>query len=132
LSDVPAAADASAASIEAHRADAARTVLKLYQAITVLLLLGIAGLFVYVVKLGPLLGTGVESSFGLAVAVMFVMGGLLAHIADVTYRAWPLGRRYRPAVPPAATAKEAATWVSWLIVLAAVAGAAYVLAQLLM
>jgi hypothetical protein len=132
LSDAPAVANVTAEAIEAHRADAARTVLKLYRAITVLLLLGVAGLFVYVVRLGPLIGTGAESSFGLAVAVMFVMGALLAHIADVTYRSWPLGRRYRPAVPPAATAKEAASWVSWLIVLAAVAGAAYVLAQLLM
>jgi type IV secretory pathway TrbL component len=131
LSELPATADVGAELLEAHRADAARTVLKLYQAITVLLLLGIAGLFVYVVKLGPLLGTGVESSFGLAVAAMFVMGALLAHLADVTYRAWPLGRRFRPATPQAVSARETATWVSWFIVLAAVAGGAYIVAQLL-
>jgi hypothetical protein len=125
-------ADVTAELIEAHRADAARTVLKLYQTLTVLLLLGIAGLFVYVVKLGPLLGTGVEDSFGLAVAAMFVMGALLAHIADVTYREWPLGRRFRPSTPLALTPKKTATWLSWFIVAAAIGGGAYVLAQLLM
>jgi hypothetical protein len=106
--------------------------LKLYNAIIVLLLLGIVGLYVYVVRLGSLIGTGVETSFGLAVAVMFVMGGLLVHIADATYRSWPLGRRFRPATPPPASARETATWLSWFVVAAAALGVAYVVAQLLM
>jgi hypothetical protein len=132
LSESVAAPEELAAVLEAHRADAARRVLALYNAAVVLLLLGIAGLVVYSIRLGPLVGPGVESSFGFAVGTMFVMGALLVHIVDEAYRGWPLGRKFRPSTPPAVTPTSAARVVTWLIVLAAVAGIAYVLAQLVM
>ena len=118
--------------IEAHRAAAARSTLVLYQTITVLMLLGIAGLALYAFKLGTLVGPGVESSFGYAVAAMFLMGALLGHIADRTYREWPLGRKFRPSTPRPVTPRRAAWFVSWIVVVAAIAGAGFVIAQLLM
>jgi hypothetical protein len=132
LSDVTELTPEILASAESHRSAAARKVLAIYQAVTVLMLLGIAGLALYAYKLGPLVGTGAESSFGFAVAAMFLMGALLAHIADVTYRVWPLGRRFRPATPPPATPRAAASFLTWLVVLAVALGIAYVVAQLLM
>lgn len=117
---------------EARRPEAALRVLQLYQAVIVLMLLGIVGLFVYVVRLGPLLGPGVEESFGLAVAAMFVMGALLTHLIDRIYRSWPLGRRFRPATPLPVTPQGTATWISWFVVAAAIAGGAYIVAQLIM
>ena len=118
-------------AIEARRAESARRVLSLYQAITVLMLLGIGGLALYAFRLGPLVGTGVEDSFGLAVAAMFLMGALLAHLADRTYRGWPLGRRFRPSPPLPVTPRAAAGALTWVVLLATVAGVAYVIAQLL-
>jgi hypothetical protein len=132
LSDVTELTPEILASVELHRAEAARKVLALYNAVTVLMLLGIAGLAVYSFRLGPLVGTGAETSFGLAAAAMFLMGALLVHLADRTYRVWPLGRRFRPATPPPATPRAAASVLTWLIVLAAALGIAYVVAQLLM
>jgi hypothetical protein len=126
------ATDELAAVLEAHRAEAARRVLALYNATTVLLLLGIGGLALYAYRLGPLVGPGVESSFGFAVATMFVMGALLVHLVDASYREWPLGRKFRPSTPGAATPAAAARVVTWLIVLAAAGGIAFVVAQLLM
>ena len=118
--------------VEARRAAAARSTLMIYQTVTVLMLLGIAGLALYAFKLGPLVGPGVESSFGYSVAAMFLMGALLAHIADRTYREWPLGRKFRPSTPRPVTPRRAAWFVSWIVVVAAIAGGAFVLAQLLM
>jgi hypothetical protein len=132
LSEPPEIPDAGVDLVEAHRAEAAFRVLRLYQAIIVLMIAGIVGLFVYVVRLGTLVGSGVESSFGLAVAAMFAMGAMLVHLIDRTYRSWPLGRKFRPATPGPVTPKGTATWLSWFVVLAALAGAAYVVAQLLM
>ena len=132
MSDVPSPGGPAADAIEDHRPDAALRVLQLYQAVIVLMLLGIVGMFVYVVRLGTLVGTGVETSFGLAVAAMFAMGALLVHLIDRTYRSWPLGRRFRPATPPPVTPGGTATWLSWFVVAAAIAGGAYVVAQLVM
>jgi hypothetical protein len=132
LSDVPAAQGTAAVSIEAHRPEAAERTLQMYNAVIVLMLLGIVGMFVYVVRLGTLVGTGVETSFGLAVAAMFAMGALLVHLVDRAYRSWPLGRKFRPATPPPVTPAGTATWLSWFVVAAAIAGGAYVVAQLLM
>jgi tellurite resistance protein TehA-like permease len=132
LSDASPTPDAIADFLEAHRSEAARKVLELYNATTVLLLLGIAGLAIYSFRLGPLVGPGVETSFGLAVAAMFVMGALLVHLVDRTYRSWPLGRKYRPETPTAVTPAGTARLVTWLIVLAAAGGIVYVVAQLLM
>lgn len=117
--------------LEAHRSQAAAKTLELYNATTVLLLLGIGGLAIYAFRLGPLVGPGVEESFGLAAGAMFVMGALLVHLVDRTYRSWPLGRKFRPETPPAVSPAGTARLVTWLIVLAAAAGIAYVVAQLI-
>ena len=130
MSEHPATPPLDQDTMELQRADAARRILSLYQAVTVLMLLGIGGLALYAFKLGPLVGPGVETSFGLAAAAMFLMGALLAHIADRTYRSWPLGRKFRPATPSPVTPRSAATTVTWLVVLAAALGIAYVVAQL--
>ena len=73
--------------------------LDLYTAITVLMLLGIAVLVVYAFSLGPLTSPGAEQSFGYALALMFLMGAVIFHLVDKTYRVWPLGRRFRPTWP---------------------------------
>lgn len=125
---LPEPAAAELAQVEAYRAKAAATTLSVYNAITVLMLLGIAGLAVYAFELGPLVGPGVESSFGYAVAGMFLMGAMLAHIADRTYRSWPLGRRFRPTTPGPVTASGAASTLTWIVVLAIALGVAYVVA----
>ncbi|HXQ95253.1 MAG TPA: hypothetical protein VN864_08845 [Thermoplasmata archaeon] len=132
MSETSTAPDDLTDVLEAHRAEAARRVLALYNATVVLLLLGIAGLAIYAFRLGPLVGPGVESSFGFAAATMFVMGALLVHLVDESYRSWPLGRKFRPTTPAPVTPGGTARVVTWLIVLAAVVGMAYVLAQLLM
>jgi hypothetical protein len=120
------------AKVEAHRAQAAATTLSIYNAVTVLMLLGIAGLALYCFRLGPLVGPGVEESFGLAVSAMFLMGAMLAHLADRTYRSWPLGRRFHPSTPSPVTPRGVVSTVTWLVVLAAALGIAYVIAQVLM
>jgi hypothetical protein len=132
LSETAPSPETLAAVVEAQRVDAARQVLALYNATTILLLLGIAGLALYSFRLGSLVGPGVEESFGLAVCGMFLMGALLVHLADRSYRSWPLGRKFRPATPPAVTPTSAARVATWLIVLATIGGVAFVLAQLLM
>jgi hypothetical protein len=108
-----------------------RRTLDLYGAVTLLMLLGIAVLVVYVLRLGPLNGSGAERSFGLAIALMALMGALMFHLVDRSYRVWPLGRRFRP-TPPAAIG--AADWVRFLKVLVlvlAVAGIAYLVGGLI-
>ncbi len=77
-----------------------RKVLDLYDAVTFLMLLGIGVLIVYAIQLGSLVSPGAQESFGLAVALMFLMAALMVHLVDRTYRVWPLGRRFRP-TPPA-------------------------------
>jgi hypothetical protein len=133
LSDpIPELTPEEIAKVEAHRAQAAATTLSVYNAITVLMLLGIGGLALYCFKLGPLIGPGVESSFGLAVGAMFLMGAMLAHIADRTYRNWPLGRRFHPSTPGPVTPRGVVSTVTWLVVAAAALCIVYVVAQLLM
>lgn len=128
----PAPTLAELQEVEAHRAQAAARTVSIYNAITVLMLLGIAGLSLYCFKLGPLVGPGVETSFGLAVAAMFLMGAMLAHIADRTYRNWPLGRRFHPTTPGPVSPRGVVSTVTWIVVLAAALGIAYVIAQLVM
>ena len=105
--------------------------LRLYLVICVLMLLGIGGLTVYSIQLGPLVGPGVESSFGYAVALMFVMGATLVHCVDRMYRLWPLGRRVRTQYPGAVTDRSLATFVKVLVLVAAGASVAYVLGGLI-
>ena len=106
-------------------------VLDLYTAVTVLMLLGIAVLLVYAVRLGPLTSPGAEESFGIAVALMFLMAALIVHTVDRTYRAWPLGRKFRP-TPLGPVSEEAqARFLRILIVVAAAAAIAYILGGLI-
>jgi hypothetical protein len=105
--------------------------LGLYSAITLLMLLGIAVLVVYAILLGPLTSPGKESSFGYAIALMSLMGAVLFHVLDRTYRSWPLGRKFSPTNPGPVTVDAQVLFVK-VVVLALAAGAiAYVLAGLL-
>lgn len=102
----------------------ART-LELYGAVTVLMLLGIAALVGYAIALGPLTSPGTERSFGFAVALMALMGAVIFHLADRTYRAWPFGRRFRPSPPGPVTTSSWVRLLKVLVVVFAFAAIAY-------
>jgi hypothetical protein len=106
-------------------------VLTLYIATTVLLLIGVGALALYSFQLGTLVGPGVESSFGLAVGLMFVMGALIVHLVDRMYREWPLGRRYTPTAPGPVTELGWAHLIVVIILVVAGGAIAYVLGGLL-
>jgi hypothetical protein len=108
-----------------------RRVLDLYDAVTVLMLVGIAILIVYSIQLGPLTSPGAEESFGIAVALMFLMSALIVHLVDRTYRVWPLGRRVAPTPPGPVTVAAQVRFLKILIVVIAGAAIAYILAGLL-
>jgi hypothetical protein len=97
----------------------------------VLLLVGVGALALYSFELGPLVGPGVESSFGLAVALMFLMGALIVHIVDRMYRSWPLGRRFGPTAPGPVTEIAWARLIAVIIVVVAGGTIAYVLGGIL-
>ncbi len=118
---------ATAAEFERVRARS----LSLSFAATVLMLLGIAVLGLYIYRLGPLVGPGVEESFGLAVAMMFLMGAMLAHLVDRAYRSWPLGRRFRPSAPGPVTDAGFVVALEVLVLVIAGGSIAYVVATLL-
>jgi len=105
--------------------------LDLYAAVTILMLLGIAVLIVYAIELGPLTSPGAEQSFGYAVALMFLMGAVIFHLVDRTYRVWPLGRRIRPTWPGFVTLQGEIRFFKVLVVVAAAAAIAYVLGGLI-
>jgi len=105
--------------------------LDLYTAITGLMLVGIAVLIVYAIRLGPLTSPGAEQSFGYALALMFLMGAVIFHLVDRMYRVWPLGRRVRPAWPGYVTVDAEVRFFKILIVIAAGAAIAYVLGGLI-
>ncbi len=106
-------------------------ILDLYTAVTLLMLLGIAVLIVYAIRIGPLTSPGAQESLGLAVALMFVMAAVVFHLADRTYRSWPLGRRYTPSHPGALTTESWVRLLQVLVVVAAGAAIAYVLGGLI-
>ena len=108
-----------------------RRTLDLYAAVTLLMLLGIGVLVAYAIRLGPLTTPGAERSFGFAVALMALMGAVIFHLADRTYRVWPLGRRVRPSPPGPITLHSWVRFLKVLIVAIAVAGIAYLVAELL-
>jgi len=105
--------------------------LDLYGAVTVLMLLGIALLVAYAIRLGPLTSPGAEQSFGLALSLMALMGAVIFHLVDRSYRVWPLGRRVRPSPPTSITLRSWVRLLKVLIVVIAVAGIAYIVAELL-
>jgi hypothetical protein len=108
-----------------------RKVLDLYDAVTYLMLLGIAVLIVYCIRLGPLTSPGAEESFGIALALMFLMSALIVHLVDRTYRVWPLGRRITPTAPGPVTDRDQARFLAVLIFVIAAGACAYVIAGLL-
>ncbi|MGD0587280.1 MAG: hypothetical protein ABSA63_00575 [Thermoplasmata archaeon] len=105
--------------------------LDLYTAVTVLMLLGIGVLIVYAFRIGPLTSPGAEQSFGYAVALMFLMGAVVFHLVDRTYRTWPFGRRVRPTWPGYVTLEGEIRFFKILIVVAAAASIAYILGGLI-
>jgi hypothetical protein len=105
--------------------------LTLYTAVTVLMLLGIAVLALYVIRLGPVLGPGAQESLGLALALMSLMAAVIFHVVDRTYRAWPLGRRITPTNPGPVTVQAQVRFLKVLIFVLAVAAIAYVIGGLL-
>jgi len=106
-------------------------VLDLYDAVTVLMLLGIAVLIVYAIRLGPLTTPGAQQSFGYALALMFLMSALIVHLVDRMYRVWPLGRRIAPTPPGPVTERSIGRFLAVLIFVIAVAACGYVIAGLL-
>ncbi len=116
---------------ELDRRTAVRRVLDLYSATTLLMLLGIAVLIVYVLRLGPLNGPGVQESFGLAIALMALMGAVLFHVLDRTYRSWPLGRKFRPTPPGPVTEQSQVRFLKVLVLVLAAAAVAYLVGGLL-
>ncbi|MGA8303451.1 MAG: hypothetical protein WA691_09485 [Thermoplasmata archaeon] len=108
-----------------------RQVLDLYDVVTFLMLIGIAILVVYSILLGPLTSPGAEESFGLAIALMFLMATLIVHLIDRTYRVWPLGRKVTPTPPGPVTVQSQARFLKVLIFVIALAAIAYVIGGLL-
>ena len=108
------------------------TVLLLYSAILALLLVGIVALSVYIFRLGPLVGPGVESSFGYAVSLMFLMAALMVHTAEATYRIWPLGRRFLPTPPGPISERMVANFLKVLVLVLAGGVLAYLVAGFVM
>lgn len=109
---------------------AAAVVLDLYAATYLLMLLGIVVLVVYILRIGPLTSPGAEESFGLAIALMSLMGAVLFHLADRTYRSWPLGRKFAPTPPGPVTTAAQARFLKVLVVVAAGAALAYLIGGL--
>jgi hypothetical protein len=105
--------------------------LNLYAAIMLLMLVVIAVLVVYAIRLGPLIGPGVEESFGLAVALLFLCAAMIAHVVDRVYRVWPFGRNMTPMFPGFITARGAANFLMILVIVCAGAAIAYVIATLI-
>ena len=118
-------------SSDAELRQARARVLDLSTAVEVLLLLGIAVLIVYAIRLGPLTSPGAEESFGIAVSLMFLMGALVMHLVDRTYRVWPLGRRYEPTPPGPVTTEAQVRFLKVLVLVIAAAAIAYVLGGLI-
>jgi hypothetical protein len=108
-----------------------RKVLDFYDAVTYLMLIGIAVLIVYSIRIGPLTTPGAEQSFGYALALMFLMSALIVHLVDRTYRVWPLGRRITPTPPGPITERAIARFLAVVIFVAAAGACAYLIAGLL-
>lgn len=108
-----------------------RKVLDLYDAVTFLMLIGIAVLVAYSIQLGSLTSPGAQESFGFALALMFLMAALIVHLVDRTYRVWPLGRHIVPNPPGPVTVEAQARFLAVVIFVIAVAAIAYIIGGLL-
>jgi len=105
--------------------------LDFYTAATGLLLVGIAVLIAYSIRLGSLTSPGAQQSFGYALALMFLMTAIIIHFVDRMYRVWPFGRRVRPTWPGYVSAESEVRFLKVLIVVVAGAAIAYVLGGLI-
>jgi len=105
--------------------------LSLYAAVVLLMLLGIAVLAAYAIRLGPLTNPGAQASFGYAIALMSLMAAVLFHVVDRTYRVWPFGRHFRPTRPGPVTVQAQVRFLQVLTVVLAAAAIAYVIGGLL-
>ncbi|HTW55877.1 MAG TPA: hypothetical protein VMG36_05465 [Thermoplasmata archaeon] len=105
--------------------------LTLYAAVVLLMLLGIAVLAFYAIRIGPLTSPGAQSSFGYALALMSLMAAVLFHVVDRTYRVWPFGRHFRPTRPGPVTVQAQVRFLQVLTVVLAAAAIAYVIGGLL-
>jgi len=117
----------SSASLDRLRA---RTV-NLYAAVALLMLLGIAVLAAYSVRLGSLTSPGAQTSFGYALALMSLMAAVLFHVVDRTYRAWPLGRRFAPSDPGPVRVESQVKFLEVLVIVLTAAAVAYLVGGLL-
>jgi hypothetical protein len=115
----------------AELARARSRILSMYFSVVAISILAIAVLLAYILSLGALVGPGVESSLGIALALLFLIAALLIHVLDRAYREWPLGRRVHPTPPGPLTAASMVTVVRWVVVAAAAALIIYLLATLL-
>ena len=102
-------------------------VLTLYAWAAGLSLVAIFLLGAYAIHLGPLVGPGVESSFGLAAALMMLFGALVVHLVDRVYREWPLGRKFEPTWAVPVSDAAIATFLKALVFAAAVGAVGYIL-----
>ena len=121
--------DVSSSELEFQRVRA--RVLSLYTTIEALGLIGIAVLIVYAIHLGPLTSPGAQESFGIAVSLSFLLGALLLHLVDRTYRVWPLGRKFEPTPPGPVSADAQVRFLKVVVVVIAGAAIAYVLGGLI-
>jgi MFS family permease len=107
-------------------------VLDLYSSVIALMLIGIGVLIFYIVVwVGPLTSPGAQESFGLALALSFLMATVAVHLVDRMYRVWPLGRTIHPTPPGPVTDQGLARFLRWAIVVGAAAGIAYLLGTLI-
>jgi hypothetical protein len=107
-------------------------VLDLYAATILLMLVGIGVLLVYtIVFVGPLSSPGAQESFGLALAIGFLMAAVAGHLVDRMYRVWPLGRRIHPTPPGPVTPAAEVRFLKVVVFVGAAAGIAYILGALI-
>jgi hypothetical protein len=107
-------------------------VLDTYTAVIALMIVGIAILAAYIVlAVGPLTSPGAQESFGLALALAFLMATVAVHLVDRMYRVWPLGRTVQPTPPGPVTDRDLARALRWTVVVATAAAVAYLLGVLI-
>jgi hypothetical protein len=107
-------------------------VLDLYSSIIAVMLVGIVILAAYIILVvGPLTSPGAQESFGLALALAFLMGTVAVHLVDRMYRVWPLGRTVHPTQPAPINERDVARAFRWAVVVATAASVAYLLGLLL-
>jgi MFS family permease len=106
--------------------------LDLYSSIIAVMIVGIAVLAAYIILLvGPLTSPGAQESFGLALALAFLMATVAVHLVDRMYRVWPMGRTVHPTPPGPVTDRDLARFFRWVVVVVAAASVAYLLGTLI-